>query len=80
MLFGKCYQRSAFHVEHLRHPHIVGHALAPYVHDGTVSSLRRFKEDAREVAAGYECGVGVQGFGDFKEGDLLEFYREEEAG
>jgi translation initiation factor IF-2 len=50
------------------------------VHDGTVSSLRRFKEDAREVAAGYECGVGVQGFGDFEEGDILEFYREEEAG
>jgi translation initiation factor IF-2 len=45
--------------------------------DSTVSSLRRFKDDVREVAAGYECGVGVEDFNDFKEGDTLEFYRRE---
>ncbi|HLB27593.1 MAG TPA: translation initiation factor IF-2, partial [Dehalococcoidales bacterium] len=50
------------------------------VHESTVSSLRRFKEDAREVTTGFECGVGVDGFNDFKEGDVLEFFRIEEAG
>jgi translation initiation factor IF-2 len=47
--------------------------------DSIVESLRRFKEDAREVSAGYECGVGVQGFNDFEVGDSLEFYRIKEA-
>ena len=42
--------------------------------DTTVSSLRRFKDDVREVAAGYECGLGVKDFGDFQVGDLFEFY------
>jgi translation initiation factor IF-2 len=45
--------------------------------DATVSSLKRFKDDVREVAAGYECGVGVKDFSDFKVGDVLEFYRME---
>jgi len=45
----------------------------------TVNSLRRFKEDAREVAAGYECGVGFDGFNDFNVGDILEFFRLVEA-
>jgi translation initiation factor IF-2 len=48
--------------------------------DSTVSSLKRFKDDAREVAAGYECGVGVKDFNDFLVGDVLEFYRMERAG
>ena len=48
--------------------------------DSTVSSLKRFKDDAREVAAGYECGVGVKDFNDFQVGDILEFYRMERAG
>ncbi len=47
------------------------------LHDGTVGSLRRFKDDVREVAAGYECGVGLDGFNDFQEGDQLEFYHVE---
>jgi len=47
---------------------------------GTVSSLRRFKDDVREVAAGYECGVGVKDYNEFEVGDILEFYRIEEAG
>ncbi len=46
----------------------------------TVSSLKRFKEDVREVAAGYECGIGLQGFEQYEVGDILEFYRIEEAG
>jgi translation initiation factor IF-2 len=48
--------------------------------DSTVSSLKRFKDDVREVAAGYECGVGVKDFHDFQVGDVLEFYRMERAG
>jgi len=47
--------------------------------DSTVSSLKRFKDDAREVAAGYECGVGVKDFNDFKVGDVLEFYKTEKS-
>jgi translation initiation factor IF-2 len=48
--------------------------------DSTVNSLKRFKDDAKEVAAGYECGVGVKDFYDFQVGDVLEFYRMERAG
>ena len=47
------------------------------VSDSTVSSLRRFKDDVKEVAAGYECGVGVEGFSDFEVGDILELYRKQ---
>jgi translation initiation factor IF-2 len=45
-----------------------------------VNSLKRFKDDAKEVAAGYECGVGVKDFNDFQVGDVLEFYRMEKSG
>ncbi|MHB8990884.1 MAG: translation initiation factor IF-2 [Chloroflexota bacterium] len=45
--------------------------------DGRISSLRRFKEDVRDVAAGYECGIHLEGFVDFQMGDVLEFYRME---
>lgn len=48
--------------------------------DSTISSLRRFKDDVKEVAAGYECGVGIKDFSDFEVGDTLEFYRKEKAG
>jgi len=48
------------------------------LHESTVSSLKRFKDDAREVNTGYECGVGVKDFNDFEVGDTLEFYRLEE--
>ncbi|HEV8652125.1 MAG TPA: translation initiation factor IF-2 [Actinomycetes bacterium] len=44
------------------------------VYDGRVDSLRRFKEDARSVSAGYECGIGLEHFQDVKEGDLIEAY------
>ncbi len=45
---------------------------------GSVTSLKRFKEDAREVAAGFECGVGLSDYQDLKEGDLIETYEERE--
>jgi translation initiation factor IF-2 len=48
--------------------------------DSKVSSLKRFKDDAKEVAAGYECGVGIKDFNDFQVGDVLEFYRMERSG
>jgi len=47
--------------------------------EGPVSSLRRFKDDVREVAAGIECGVGLEGFNDIAVGDILEFYRKEQV-
>jgi translation initiation factor IF-2 len=48
------------------------------LHDGSVSSLKRFKDDAREVQSGYECGLGVANFNDIVEGDQIEFYHIEE--
>jgi len=47
--------------------------------ESTVNSLRRFKDDVKEVAAGYECGVGVKDFDDFQVGDILEFFSREKA-
>jgi len=47
------------------------------VFESTVSSLKRFKDDIREVAAGYECGVGIKDFSEFQVGDVLEFFRKE---
>ena len=44
------------------------------IYDSKVESLRRFKDDVREVAAGYECGIGVENFNDLKEGDVIEAY------
>ncbi len=43
-------------------------------YDGSVSSLKRFKDDAREVLAGFEAGIGLDNFNDLKEGDILEAY------
>jgi len=48
--------------------------------ESIVSSLKRFKDDVKEVAAGYECGVGIEDFYDFQVGDILEFFRREKAG
>jgi translation initiation factor IF-2 len=44
------------------------------IHDGELDSLKRFKEDVREVKAGFECGLSVKNFADLKEGDQLEVY------
>jgi translation initiation factor IF-2 len=49
------------------------------VYDGTLASLKRFKDDVREVREGFECGIGVENFNDVKVGDLLEAYRIEEV-
>jgi translation initiation factor IF-2 len=48
------------------------------VHEGTLASLKRFKDDVREVQAGFECGIQLEGFNDVKEGDVLEFYETRE--
>ena len=45
---------------------------------GAISSLRRFKEDVREVQAGYECGIGLTDYQDLKEGDVIETFEERE--
>ena len=45
---------------------------------GTVQSLKRFKDDAREVAAGFECGIGLSDFQDLRNGDIIETYEERE--
>jgi len=50
------------------------------VYNGRVSSLRRFTEDVKEVNAGFECGVGLENFSEFVEGDIIEFYRKERVG
>lgn len=48
------------------------------VFDGLIDSLRRFKDEVKEVAAGYECGISIVDFRDFKEGDIIEAYKMEE--
>ena len=45
---------------------------------GAINSLRRFKDDVREVAAGFECGIGLSDFQDLKEGDVIETFEERE--
>ena len=49
------------------------------IHEGQIASLRRFKDDVREVAAGYECGIGIENFNDIHEGDVIEAYAMEEV-
>jgi translation initiation factor IF-2 len=49
------------------------------VHEGKISSLKRFKEDVSEVKSGFECGIGVQDFPEIREGDLLEIFEEVEV-
>ena len=44
------------------------------VYEDKIGSLKRFKDDAREVATGYECGIGLEKFNDMKPGDILEAY------
>lgn len=48
------------------------------VYEGNVSSLKRFKDDVKEVAKGYECGVGIEGCNDMRVGDYIESYKEVE--
>ena len=44
------------------------------IYTGKVGSLRRFKDDVSEVAQGYECGLSIEGYGDLKEGDIIEAF------
>ena len=46
--------------------------------EGEIASLRRFKDDVPEVAAGYECGIGLSDFQDLKDGDIIETFDEKQ--
>ena len=48
------------------------------LYEGQIESLRRFKDDVKEVAQGYECGITIDNYRDFREGDILEVYTMEE--
>lgn len=47
------------------------------VFEGSISSLKRFKDDVKEVVVGFECGIGLNGFNEYRVGDILEFYHKE---
>jgi len=49
------------------------------VYEGKMGSLRRFKDDVKEVASGYECGIGIEGYNDIRDGDIIEIYKFEET-
>ncbi|MCB0359801.1 MAG: hypothetical protein KDD44_09195, partial [Bdellovibrionales bacterium] len=49
------------------------------VFEGRLASLRRFKEDVKEVQSGYECGIGIEGYSDIQTGDIIEVFRMEEV-
>ena len=49
------------------------------IHDGKLVSLKRFKDDAKEVSKGFECGIQIQDYNDVKEGDIIEAYVQEEV-
>ena len=49
------------------------------IYETTIASLRRFKDDQREVAAGFECGIGLEGFQDMKEGDIIQAFEVQEV-
>ncbi len=44
------------------------------IHEGVLASLKRFKDDVKEVSAGYECGLSIENYNDIKDGDVLEVY------
>ncbi|MBR6009086.1 MAG: translation initiation factor IF-2, partial [Clostridia bacterium] len=49
------------------------------IHEGKIDSLKRFKDDVREVATGYECGIGIENYNDVKVGDEMECFTMEEV-
>ncbi|MDO8445294.1 MAG: translation initiation factor IF-2 [Deltaproteobacteria bacterium] len=49
------------------------------LHDGKMASLRRFKDDVKEVQSGYECGIGIENYNDIKTGDVIEAYIQEKV-
>jgi translation initiation factor IF-2 len=92
VLIGEAEVRDTFHIPDLgtvagcyvRRGEARRNAMARVVrdgdqlHEGAVSSLKRFAEDVREVRRGYECGVGLAGFNGFEVGDVIQFYEERE--
>ena len=88
VVIGKAQVRAVFHIR--RVGHIAGCYILEgqarrnaqahlwredkIIYDGAVSSLKRFEEDVREVRRGFECGVGLDGWADFREGDVVEFF------
>ena len=48
------------------------------IHEGKISSLKRFKDDAKEVMQGYECGIGIEDYNDIKIGDVIECFEMQE--
>ena len=44
------------------------------IYDGTINSLRRFRDEVKEVETGYECGISLEKYSDLKEGDIIEAY------
>ena len=49
------------------------------IHEGTISSLKRFKDDAKEVSENFECGIGINGYNDIKENDVIEAFIQEQV-
>jgi translation initiation factor IF-2 len=49
------------------------------IYTGELDSLKRFKDDAKEVKEGFECGLNIKGYNDIKEGDILEFFEIKEV-
>jgi len=49
------------------------------IHEGKISSLKRFKDDVKEVLTGFECGIGIENFNDLSEGDVIEAFVMEEV-
>ena len=49
------------------------------IHEGKIDSLKRFKDDAKEVNTGYECGIGIENYNDVKENDVIECFVMEEV-
>lgn len=45
------------------------------IYDGEIDTLKRFKDDVKEVASGYECGISIKGYNDIKVGDQIESYK-----
>ena len=48
------------------------------IHEGELASLKRFKDDVKEVATGYECGLSIEKYNDIKDGDIIEAYTMEQ--
>jgi translation initiation factor IF-2 len=68
-----CYVRSG---TILRNARVRVRRDGEVAHEGVITSLKRFKDDVREVQAGFECGIAIEGYGDLAEGDVLEVFEQ----